>query len=723
MKKLFTLLFMSVLSLSFITAAPAYKVLVLTERGGQHGAFTDAALKWLSSQKTAQNFEIVEINNTNTVNEKYLSDFKLIIQLDYPPYSWTKEAEKAFINYIDEGEGGWIGFHHATLLGEFDNYPMWHWFSDFMGGIRFKNYIAEKAAATVRIEDRNHPVMKGVNTSFIIPDDEWYTFDKNPRPNVQVLANVDENTYNPASEIKMGDHPVIWTNPYKNARNVYFLMGHSAQLFDSGDFKKMFANAIEWASSGDKNNLPYAGAYARAPRFKALIYYSENVEEAHRKFAEQGVEFFRRLNYGEGFCYDVTKTLADYPYEKLKEYDIIVMLNSSPTSQEERDAFRKYMENGGGWMGFHAAGYNDRNTKWDWYVNDFLGGGVFYCNNWPPQPAKLTVDYPDHPVTKNLPESFIAPESEWYQWKPSPRENKDIDVLVSLSHDNYPIGIKDVVRYGDFPVVWANRKYRMVYLNMGHGDDEFTDATQKLLFINAFRWVVSNDKNGDPLKKEKIRLAFINGMNPKFNAGLYAPVLDDFPGVTWKAYTNEESQELFKAKNKNKYDVIVFHDICLDEIPESTKQDIMKVISEGKPVLILHDGLLTYNKWSEFAEISGMKYFMSQQEINGKKYSVSTYRHNQDIPIRIADKSHFITQGMDETFILHDEIYGKLWKSPNIHALWTTSHPESNKEMMYTHQYGKGKIVGIVMGHGPDIFKDKNYRIAFQRSILWLAGN
>ena len=40
-----------------------------------------------------------------------------------PPYTWPKEAEDAFVKYIEEGRGGWIGFHHATLLGEFDGYP------------------------------------------------------------------------------------------------------------------------------------------------------------------------------------------------------------------------------------------------------------------------------------------------------------------------------------------------------------------------------------------------------------------------------------------------------------------------------------------------------------------------------------------------------------------------------------------------------------------------
>ena len=222
-------------------------ILVLSERGGQHESFTAAALQWLATEKAKMNISFTEINNTKPINAAYLKQFQLILQLDFPPYSWTKEAETAFIQYIDQGLGGWVGFHHATLLGEFDGYPMWNWFSEFMGAIRFQNYIAQLADGTVRIEDLNHPVMKGVSPSFVLLGDEWYTFDKSPRPNVHVLANVDEDSYNPQTDIKMGDHPAIWVNKNKKARNVYFLMGHSKKIFESDDFKTMFANAILWA--------------------------------------------------------------------------------------------------------------------------------------------------------------------------------------------------------------------------------------------------------------------------------------------------------------------------------------------------------------------------------------------------------------------------------------------------------------------------------------------
>jgi len=244
----------------------------------------------------------------------------------------------------------------------------------------------------------------------------------------------------------------------------------------------------------------YPANYAKEPRFKALIYYSVHVEKAHVDFARDAAEFFHRLNYGDGFILEKSIDLTEYTYEQLKEFDVVVWLNHSPTTPEERNIFEQYMENGGGWVGFHAAAYNDKNTNWPWFVN-FLGGGVFYCNNWPPQPVKVETDNNQHPVMKNLPKTFIVPESEWYQWNPSPRANKDVEVLLSISPDNYPLGIKDVINFGDFPIVWTNKNYRMIYLNMGHGDDEFTDATQKLLFVNAFRWIASQSPKGNPFQK------------------------------------------------------------------------------------------------------------------------------------------------------------------------------------------------------------------------------
>lgn len=230
-------------------AEPKFRVVALAEAGGIHRPFVDAAQTWLRKMGSEENFEIDYIQDTNEIDEAFLSHYQLFIQLNYPPYGWTPKAMAAFTKYIEEGQGGWIGFHHATLLGEFDGYPMWPWFSQFMGGIRFTGYIPEFATAKVIIEDPLHPAMRGLEDTFVIDREEWYTYDKSPRPNVRVLARVDENTYSPDTPTKMGkDHPVIWTNEHYRARNIYIFMGHHPELFQNDAFTTIFRNSILWAA-------------------------------------------------------------------------------------------------------------------------------------------------------------------------------------------------------------------------------------------------------------------------------------------------------------------------------------------------------------------------------------------------------------------------------------------------------------------------------------------
>jgi hypothetical protein len=66
---------------------------------------------------------------------------------------------------------------------------------------------------------------------------------------VHVLASVDENSYTPDSAIKMGDHPVVWTNEHVKARSVYIFMGHRAEHFQNEAFTRLFHNSILWAAS------------------------------------------------------------------------------------------------------------------------------------------------------------------------------------------------------------------------------------------------------------------------------------------------------------------------------------------------------------------------------------------------------------------------------------------------------------------------------------------
>lgn len=233
---------------------PRFRVLAIYENGGHHIEYSRRAIRWLNKLAADSNFRIDYITGTKNINDEFLAKYRLIIQLDYAPYAWETAAMTAFQHYIEQGRGGWIGFHHASLLGEFDGYPMWQWFSEFMGGIRWKDYIARFASATVHVEDSRSPIMQGVPDSFRVQKEEWYTWDKDPRLNVHVLASVDESSYRPDTTIKMGDHPVIWSNEKMKARNVYIFMGHSPVLFEDTVYKRIFRNAIFWAAAKPVGN-------------------------------------------------------------------------------------------------------------------------------------------------------------------------------------------------------------------------------------------------------------------------------------------------------------------------------------------------------------------------------------------------------------------------------------------------------------------------------------
>jgi uncharacterized protein len=241
---LFTFCFL--LSTSFSQNQPQFRVLAIADSGGGHVLFSKAGKIWLNKLATDSNFAIDYIISPKTITKSLLKKYKLFIQLDYPPYPWSDESQKAFEKYIKKGKGGWIGFHHPALLGVFDGYPMWQWFSWFMGNIEFKKHIPGGTEALLTVEDQNHPLMKNVPASFITKD-EWYIYNQSPRANVHVLASIDESTYNPAKDVKMGDHPVIWTNEHVKAKNIYIAMGHFPELFNDESFTTIFRNAIFWA--------------------------------------------------------------------------------------------------------------------------------------------------------------------------------------------------------------------------------------------------------------------------------------------------------------------------------------------------------------------------------------------------------------------------------------------------------------------------------------------
>jgi uncharacterized protein len=230
-------------------------------------------------------------------------------------------------------------------------------------------------------------------------------------------------------------------------------------------------------------------AHAQPARFHVLAFYSTAVEQDHVDFAQQAIPFFQDLAARNDFTFETTTDWNRLTQPDLVHYQVLVWLDDIPSSSTQKTAFEQYMDHGGGWLGFHIAGYLDRREDWPWFA-DFLGT-VFSSNSWPPMPATIDVDDADskNSPTHTMPKQFVSPANEWYSWQPSPRRSPNIHVLMTLDAKNFPLGFKDTLTGGDIPVTWTNTKYRMLYTNMGHGAKIFESPLQNAFFARTLLWL------------------------------------------------------------------------------------------------------------------------------------------------------------------------------------------------------------------------------------------
>lgn len=250
-------------------------------------------------------------------------------------------------------------------------------------------------------------------------------------------------------------------------------------------------------------------------KFRVLAFWSAKSEEAHLSFVRDANRWFPTMAAKYNFSYDSTNDWSKLNSETLSHYQVVIFLDSRPDNPGQRKAFEKFMENGGGWMGFHFAGFaltpSEFPQNWDWYHNHFLGSGSWLSNTWRPTSAILRVADPAHPVTRNLPPTFKASANEWYRWTNDLRKNPDIKILLSIDSTSFPLGTgpkpDEIWHSGYYPVVWTNKNYHMVYFNMGHNDLDYENKTNKQLsftfeneiqnqlLIDALLWVGTSNKS------------------------------------------------------------------------------------------------------------------------------------------------------------------------------------------------------------------------------------
>lgn len=243
--------------------------------------------------------------------------------------------------------------------------------------------------------------------------------------------------------------------------------------------------------------------------FSVVSFYTAKNDTAHISFVHEANKWFSKMSSKYKFNYDSTNNWDNLNDKFLSRYQVVIFLDTRPDSLTQRIAFQRYMENGGAWMGFHFSGFALTPSvfpqNWDWYHNQFLGSGEYVSNTWRPTSAILKVEDRKHPSSKNLPATFRSAPNEWYRWKNDLTQNPDINILLSIDTASFPLGTgpkpHEIWHSGYYPVAWTNKKYKMIYFNMGHNDIDYEQGTnrqlsstfsseiQNTLIIDALLWL------------------------------------------------------------------------------------------------------------------------------------------------------------------------------------------------------------------------------------------
>ena len=191
------------------------------------------------------------------------------------------------------------------------------------------------------------------------------------------------------------------------------------------------------------------------------------------------------------------------------------------------------------------------------------------------------------------------------------------------------------------------------------------------------------------------------------------------------------------------YDVVVSN-YQGDAWPEETKKALADYVSGGGGLLIYHFACAAFPDWKEYNEMIGLGGWGGRDESagpyvrwrDGKFVRDMTPgragRHGppQEFQIVVRNPDHPITKGLPSAF-MHpaDELYGWLrGPAENLTILATAFAPKEkggageHEPLLFTVQYGKGRVFQNALGHTPEQLKSVAFIATFLRGAEWAAS-
>jgi uncharacterized protein len=217
---------------------------------------------------------------------------------------------------------------------------------------------------------------------------------------------------------------------------------------------------------------------------------------------------------------------------------------------------------------------------------------------------------------------------------------------------------------------------------------------------------------------KKIRVLLTYGGHD-FEEKPFFAMFDALGDVQYTKAPLPQSAGLLKPGLEKDYDVIVRYDMVGKFTPDQEKA-FAELLQRGIGLVALHHNLGAHPQWNEYTKIIGGRYCFGVFQAGEKKFGPSTYDHDQDLKIAVADRQHPITRNLAD-FAIHDEVYNHCYVAPDVRVLLTTDHAKNVPQIAWEHTYGKSRVFYFQLGHDSQAWKNPAYPEILARGIRWAA--
>jgi type 1 glutamine amidotransferase len=230
--------------------------------------------------------------------------------------------------------------------------------------------------------------------------------------------------------------------------------------------KKNITTMIVMALFMALSNISFA--YVK-PKLKILVF--SKTAGYHHASIKVGNIAIQKLGADNNFDVDTTTDASKFNDDNLKQYAAIVFLSTTGLStklftEDEKTAFMKYIEHGGGYVGIHAA--TDCCYDWPWYGNL---SGAYFGGHPAQQEAEFDIVDKKNIATKHLPEVWKR-KDELYSFK---WMAPDLHILIKIDEKTY--NPAKTAMGDNHPMAWYHEYDggRAFYTALGHTDESYAD--------------------------------------------------------------------------------------------------------------------------------------------------------------------------------------------------------------------------------------------------------